>query len=107
MHQHYETLWESAEQELATQTAKLSTQELINQLILQLTAYQKLDQAEETPADLKTGLKTQWFGEVLLSLTQLSYLEQVNTFTALETALERAKILSLAQKYQLTPSATQ
>jgi hypothetical protein len=100
-YQTFNELWEAAENAQVSQTIKLTIPDLTSHITNQLTAYQAID-ASEAPEPAKTRLKEACMGEILLTMTQLSYKDNINTFVALQTALEKVKILSLADKYQLT-----
>jgi hypothetical protein len=96
---HFENLWESAEQQLQRETASLSVKDLTEQLITQMSAYRAIDEST-APVEAKNKLKENWMGSILLTMTQLSYKDNINTFTALQLAVEKIKILELSTKYQ-------
>ena len=96
---HFEGLWEQAEQQLQRETNSLSVKDLTEQIITQMSAYRAIDESA-VPIEAKNKLKENWMGDILLTMTQLSYKDNINTFTALQMAVEKIKILELSTKYQ-------
>jgi hypothetical protein len=99
MSDQFADLWNTAESLLQTETNSLSVQNLTEQLITQMSAYRAIDEST-APVEAKNKLKENWMGSILLTMTQLSYKDNINTFTALQLAVEKIKILELSTKYQ-------
>ena len=95
----FDQLWEASEQAQSSQTSLLTIPDLISTLKNQLTAYQVIDQSEMIE-EAKQRLKQDWMGDILLTLCQVSAKDNINTFSSLQNALEKLKILELANKHQ-------
>lgn len=87
---HFEELWESAE---TLQKEDISDQSsIVNELIAKLSIYKGLSENQEIPNEERQKLKTHLMGKILLTFTNLSLKDNINTFTALHNAVNELKI---------------
>lgn len=97
MGKHFEDLWEESENLFKDETSSVPL--LIMELKAKLSIYEGLDKSDGLPSEEKMKLKSHLFGKILASLTQLSLLDNVNTFKALTTAINDIKIEKLELRY--------
>lgn len=96
---HFEHLWEQAENTFQMKT--FSLEEVINNLLLKINLYHSFvekmnnDVSDEEVSKIKTHL----MGEILLTLTQLSYKENINVFQALKMSLDFNNVNLLNDKW--------
>jgi len=84
---HFEDLWVKCEQ--SHQIIKDETvQDIINKLILQINLYKALDLKNQIPAEEMQKIKSHTFGEILLTLTNLSLKDNIDVFSALISAYQ-------------------
>lgn len=84
---HFEDLWCNAEAIHAK--SPIPRAELYIQLSEDLKEYQKFDAVPSK--EIQGILKTKKLGEIIFKLTELSRIDDVNTFTALQLEIETAK----------------
>ena len=82
---HFEELWENCEK-LYNDCNKNEVQSLIDELLIKINLYKAVDQKSELSND-KT-IKSRFYGEILLSLTKISKLDDINVFEALMSAYQ-------------------
>ncbi len=99
MTKHFEDLWEDAEKIHQEINDGESSSSLIDELIAKLSIYKVIDQNEKITADEKAKLKSNTFGKILASLTNLSLKDNVNTYLSLKSAIDDLKIEALESKY--------
>lgn len=99
MTQHFEELWELCENYHKEDDKHNSLQEIITEISMKIDLYFRLDQKEISQEELKK-IKSRLFGEILLTLTNLSLLDNVNVFEALSIAHQMRSIDFYAKKYQ-------
>lgn len=101
MIQHFEDLWEKSEK-LHEETSKNdSSSSIIEELLIKINLYKMIDQKEEIPFNEKEKLKSRTMGEILITLTNLSLIDNINVFAALDEAIKFRSIDFYQQKYQL------
>jgi len=83
---HFEDLWNDCE-EYNKQTQSTSD-EIIQQLIAQIGLYKSLSENDSLSEDNKKNAKLITFGEILLTLSNLSLLENINSYEAMGLALK-------------------
>lgn len=100
MNQHFEELWEKCEEFHKTSgDTGSATESDISELMMKLNLYKAMCQKEDLPADSAGKIKTRAMGEILLLLTKISLKDNINTFAALQEALEYKSIETFSQKY--------
>jgi hypothetical protein len=80
---HFEELWEQCEK-LHHDEGTSST--LIDELMMKLNLYKAIDQKSEIPKEESQKIKARTMGEILLTITNLSLIDNINVFNALNTA---------------------
>lgn len=99
MIKHFEELWEESENIFKNDLLPIKA--IMMELHAKLSVYEALDAAENLPTEEKLKLKSHTMGKILVSLTQLSIKDNINTFIALSKAIEDAKIENLEIKYRV------
>lgn len=97
---HFEDLWEKCEQLHQNSVEQDEVQAIVNELIMKLTLYQALDQKKEIPQEEIEKVKSRTYGEILLTLTNLSLKDGINVFDALATAYKYRAIQHYSEKYE-------
>jgi hypothetical protein len=100
-YQHFEQLYTASEELFKQDIDKTSVSDIINDLQTRLSLYLGVDASDKIPAEEKMPVKIQLFGKILSSLTQLSLKDNINSFTALETAVNNLKLEQLEVKYRV------
>jgi hypothetical protein len=85
---HFENLWEEAEKIFLDPND--NSEMIITELKNKLSVYQALIKTEIN-SDEKRKLRTHLFGKLIVCLTQLSALDDINSFAALFYAIREAK----------------
>jgi len=98
---HFEELWEKCEQlhQAADQNNPATTAALLEELMLKVNLYKALDAKTEIPEEDRQKIKSRTLGEILLTLTHVSLLDNVNVFEALNIALQYRSVGFYQQKY--------
>ena len=99
MAQHFEELWELAEKSFADKKDE-DIDLITNQLMLKVSLYKKMSAQPNSSKEELGKIKSHLMGEILLTLTQLSFKENIDVFAALKTAL----YFSTIEKYQSSSS---
>ena len=92
---HFEELWEEGEKYQSNNSA--SSDSLINELIMKLELYKKMNDALSPSNDEKASIIFRLYGEILLTLTALSLKDNINVFKALHSTLlsrDKQKIIA-------------
>ncbi len=84
---HFEHLWEKCEEYHSSSNQNDTSDALIEELIAKINLYQAIVSRKMPPEDLEK-IKSHAFGEILLTLTNLSLKENVNVFEALLNSLK-------------------
>jgi hypothetical protein len=96
---HFEELWEKCEK-LHSEFAKDdSAESLLQKVILQINLYKIIDLKTDIPKEDREKIKSRTFGEILLTLTNLSLKDNINVFSALHSAYQFTSIDAYASKY--------
>ena len=90
MPKHFEELWQDAEN--ASVKNSLTKEELFMKLDESLKDYAKLDNVPSK--DIRNILQTKKLGEILYGLAELSRIDNVNTYAALQLEVQVAEKLS-------------
>jgi hypothetical protein len=96
---HFEELWELCEKFYQDNDTHNSSQEIINEMSMKIDLYRMLDKKEIDPEEIKK-IKSRLFGEILLTLTNLSLTDNINVFEALSVALQMRSMDMYTKKYQ-------
>lgn len=99
MFKHFENLWEDAEKYYKESSSSTTIDSVLNELILKINLYKSIDENEAFPTDQKEKIKLHTFGEILMTLTQLSLKDNINSYAALQAALHYKKIEHFGKKY--------
>ena len=84
----FDKIWELAEQFHIKKNFKRSSQEIVEELHYKLNLYNLLENKElNLPEEERQKAKSHTFGEILLTLTNLSLRDNVNVYEALQNSL--------------------
>lgn len=89
---HFEELWEKCELLFKDTSKDDSISTIIEELLMKLNLYRVIDSKMEIPEEERVKIKSRTMGEILLSLTHLSYKDNINVFEALSIALQYRNI---------------
>lgn len=81
---HFEELWEDAEK--ASEKCPTSREELFIKIKSELEEYYKLDNI--LSKEIQNILKTKKLGEILFKIAELSRVDNINTFAALQLEVQ-------------------
>jgi hypothetical protein len=97
---HFETLWTECESyHKDNQTTNSNPDSIVDELLMKLKLYKVISSKYEIPeTDLK-GLKSRALGEVMLAITNLSLVEDINVYDSLQAALQQRNAINLDKKY--------
>lgn len=94
---HFEELWEKCE-ELHKQSNKGETVlNIMDELAMKVNLYKLIDGKTDIPVEERQKVKSRTMGEILLTLTNLSLVDNINVFES----------LSIAQQYRSAEMALQ
>lgn len=98
---HFEDLWEDSEKLHLDADVK----DILNELILKINLYQIIDSKSEIPDDERIKVKSRTMGEILLTLTNLSFKDNINVYNELKTAnqLKKAEMSAKIPKHLKLP----
>lgn len=96
---HFEDLWEKCEQLQQESSAEADTQLLIDEIMMKFNLFKMIDSNKDIPEDERKKVKSRTIGEILLTITSLSFKENVNVFEALNTAYNYRAIKHYHKKY--------
>jgi hypothetical protein len=88
MTKSFSELWEESEQLQKDSIVNSTPTSIIDELCAKLSIYKVLDSNMKLDEQEKKKLKFHTFGKILVSLTQLSLIDDINTFTALKREVE-------------------
>jgi hypothetical protein len=98
MTQHFEELWEKCEQ--LHKEAETSISASLLELDLKLKFYKAVDSKNDLPKEESEKIKTRILGELLLTITNISLIDNINVFEALNQALQFRSIEHYSEKYK-------
>lgn len=98
---HFENLWEKCEQLHQDFVEKDEVQTIINELLMKLNLYKAFDEKAEIPKEEIEKIKSRTFGEILLTLTNLSLKDRINVFDALGTAYKYRAVQHYSEKHEV------
>lgn len=95
---HFENLWEKCEN-LHKETGNNSVDSSIQELSLKIELYKTLNNKKDLPVSDKEKIKSRLMGEILLTITNISLVDNINVYQALDEALKFRTIEHLSSKY--------
>lgn len=96
---HFEELWQQCEAFHKNSNGKIS--DLIDELYLKLNLYKTIDLKDNMSIEDKKQIKSRTLGEILLTITHLSLLDDVNTFKCLLDALQYRELEFYSKKHSV------
>jgi hypothetical protein len=97
---HFEELWEQCEKFHQEIKDESSASLIIDELLMKINLYKAIDVTSGVdPKDLQK-IKTRTLGEILLTITNLSLKDNINTYESLASALQYRNIQHYSQKYK-------
>lgn len=97
---HFEELWEKCEKlHQESDQSNSSIVGILNELSMKINLYKAMDDRKEMSVEECQKIKSRTMGEILLTLTNLSFRDNINVFEALATAMQYRSIEHYAQKY--------
>lgn len=94
---HFEELWEKCENLHKQSNNGETVLNIMDELAMKVNLYKLLDGKTDVPADERQKVKSRTLGEILLTLTNLSLVDNINVFEALSIA-QQYKSAELALK---------
>ena len=88
MADHFEVLWEKAENFQKDGSANVNVQQIIEELMMKISLYKAIDSKTEIPEEDRRKVKSRTLGEILLTLTSLSLKDNINVYESLNMALQ-------------------
>jgi hypothetical protein len=95
---HFEDLWEKCENLFSDTISADSTSDIIKELLVKINIYKTIHESDYKSEDLH-NIKLRTFGEILLTLTNLSLKEQINVFKALASSYTYKAIEYYSKKH--------
>ena len=89
---HFEDLWTKAEEFHKNNSSIDSIEDIIEELVMKIGLYKAIDQRDEIKSEDKKEAKSRLFGEILLTLTNLSLKDDINVYESLQIALLQRSI---------------
>lgn len=84
----FEELWNKSEEFQKNVYKEITTQSIIEELILKLNLYKAIDLKIEIPEEERQKVKSRTLGEILLTFTCLSLKDNINVYEALSISLQ-------------------
>ena len=97
---HFEDLWEKSEQLYQDTGAQDKVSALVDELMMKLNLYKLIDEKQGVPPEELQKVKSRTYGEILLTLTNLSLKDGINVFEALATAYKYRAIKHYTEKHE-------
>jgi hypothetical protein len=94
---HFENLWEKCEELHKEAGTTISTS--LMELDLKFSLYKKID-VQGLPSEEAEKIKSRVLGEILLTITNISLVDNINVFKALSEALQFRSIEHYTEKYK-------
>jgi hypothetical protein len=86
---HFEELWEQCEK---LHQAGGNSSNIVDELIMKLNLYKIIDQKTDIPKEELQKIKARTMGEIILTITNLSLVDNINVFEALNMAKQYRNI---------------
>lgn len=97
---HFEELWEQCENFHQEIKDNSSASIIIDELLMKINLYKAVDVTSSVNLEDIQKIKTRTLGEILLTITNLSLKDNINTYEALASALQYRNIQHFSQKYK-------
>jgi len=94
---HFEELWVKCENLYKDSLDKQTVSTIMDELAMKINLYKIIDSKQEVPVEDRQKIKSRTMGEILLTLTNLSLLDNINVYEA----------LSISQQYRAAENAIQ
>ena len=96
---HFEEIWVNCEN-FHKESGVLSNdvQNLLEELILKINLYKTMDAKGEIPVEDQQKVKSRLMGEILLTLTGLSFKDDINVYDSLNIALQYRSLVHHGKK---------
>ena len=88
MPKHFEELWVKCEEFQKDACSATAVQTILEELVMKVNLYKAIDTKTEIPEEDRIKVKSRVMGEILLTLTGLSFKDNVNVYDALNMALQ-------------------
>ena len=95
----FSDLWEKSEDHHKLSNNKSDNIQIVEELLLKVGLYKTVISNSEIPKEELEKVKVRLYGEILLTLTNLSLEDNVNVYEALASALQQRNIKLLEEKY--------
>lgn len=96
---HFEELWEKCEDFFKKNHQNEKVNDLINELDLKFKLYKNIDLNLSLSDKEKQNIKSRTLGEILLTITNISLIDNINVFESLNSALQYRSIETFSKKY--------
>jgi hypothetical protein len=96
---HFEELWEKCEELHKDGAGRDQAAALIEELALKLNIYKVVDLKTEIPDEERQKIKSRTLGEILLTLTNISLIDNINVFESLTSAYKYRSVEHFSKKY--------
>lgn len=97
---HFEELWEKCENFHQEIKDDASLPSILDELLMKINLYKAIDAQNGLSTEDLNKVKTRAFGEILLTLTNLSLKDNINTYNALVAALQYRSVQEYSKKYK-------
>lgn len=84
---HFEDLWQSCE-DFNKDKKEETISSLLEELEYKIALYKVIDNKKDIPKEEKFKIKSRTLGEILLSLTNISLIDDINVYESLSQALQ-------------------
>lgn len=84
---HFENLWEAAEKIASNKYGKLNDNEIMNELTLSITAYEKA-LTTDLSDDIRNEFKKRILGHMVFIMTAISAKENINVYAVLKEEMD-------------------
>lgn len=88
----FSELWEKCEQFFKDEQNKQPVSSLIDELEYKIALYKVIDKKQDIPKEERFKIKSRTLGEILLSLTNISLIDDINVYDSLNQALQYRKV---------------
>lgn len=88
----FSELWEKCEQLHKDASSDASVSTIIDELEYKIALYKAIDKKKEIPKEENAKIKSRTLGEILLSLTNISLIDDINVYDSLNQALQYRKV---------------
>lgn len=97
----FDQIWEEGEQLFKDQIAQDDLESVLKELELKIGLFRLLSGKKDGAPEELAAVKLKTMGEILLSMTHLSLLENINVYAALKETVLYRTIDQLAEKHKL------